>query len=83
MLLPSDSAMLMSGYDAAPFEGQLADEGQVASSATIIEVNDFKSQIPALAAKSASETQCSECSKKFSTYKAKSQHERLVHSKVV
>lgn len=69
LLLPSDNSLLMPGYDVSPF-----DHSALADSTTVIEVNPMGENV--------SENQCSECQKSFPTYRAKSQHERLVHAKV-
>lgn len=70
LLLPPEATNSLLGID---FDQPSAGSGL--DSTTIIEVN------PSLSASNPDENRCGECHKTFTNYKAKSQHERLVHAK--
>ena len=79
MLLPTDDAtnsLLIPGYDVTPFEN-----GHLVDTADNSTHNPTTSVVPT-SKSNYIETQCNECDKNFPTFKARNQHERLVHAKV-
>lgn len=78
MLLPTDDAtnsLLIPGYDVTPFENS-----HLVDTADNSTHNPTTSVVPT-SKSNYIETQCNECDKNFPTFKARNQHERLVHAK--
>ena len=87
MLLPTDdatSSLLIPGYDVAPFEhSHLVDTTIVDNSSNVNVTTTTSAAVMSTSKSEYNEIRCFECDKNFPTLKAKNQHERLVHSKVL
>ena len=89
MLLPVDtgpSSLLISTYDHIPLESHLVDSiGDVQAPATLENVQEVQeTEVEKVKkVKNTPQLPCGECGKVFSTLKARGQHERLVHNKVI